>query len=291
MTFTASDIKTLREKTGAGMMDCKKALTESGGEIESAIEWLRKNGINTAQKKSSRTASDGLVNVLISGNKGVMIEINSETDFVARNENFQTFCDDLSEICLKNNISSLEELLKSNYLKGNSNVQEELTNLIAKIGENIIIKRLRFISNQGNYLQKYLHNSISSSSGKIGVVLAFNCKSMNDEVKEFSKQICMHIAALDPKSLDIDSLDEGLIKKERSIYMEQLKSSGKPDEILEKIINGKINKFYEDVCLLEQIFVVDTKNKIKKCIEDFNTKNNLDFKIENYFIYKLGQEE
>ncbi len=290
MTFTAADIKTLRDKTGAGMMDCKKALSETNGNIESAIEWLRKNGINTAQKKSSRSASDGLINVNIDGSTGVILEINAETDFVARNENFQKFCDGISKTCIDKKIDNLEDLLIAEFCDTKRIVKDELTDLIAKLGENIVVKKLKLISTENLFLQKYVHNAISESCGKIGVMLTFSCKKFDENVKEFSKQICMHVAATDPKSMTIDKLNKELVEKERTIYSEQLKSTGKPPEILEKIINGKVNKFYEEVCLLEQIFVIDNKTKVKNCIEEFNKNNNLDFSIDNYFIFKLGQD-
>ena len=290
MNFTSADIKELRDKSGAGMMDCKKALNESDGNVEKAIEWLRKKGINTAQKKSSRSASEGLVTVNISKNKGVVIEINSETDFVARNENFQKFCEEVSYSCIENEINNVEDLLNTNYLQSGITVQEKLTEIISKIGENIVIRKLIFVNGEENKLQKYIHNSINEFSGKIGVLLNFACKSNNEDVNELSKNLCMHIAASDPKSLNIESLDTSLIDKERSIYKEQLKSSNKPDDIIEKIIDGKIKKYYEEVCLLEQYFVMENKLKIKDLISEFNTNHNENFQIFNFYIFKLGQE-
>lgn len=290
MGFTSADIKELREKSGAGMMDCKKALDESNGDVEKANEWLRKKGINTAQKKSSRSASEGLVTVNIHKNKGVIIEINSETDFVARNENFQKFCRDVSSSCIKNQVENIEDILSSEYLDSKETVQSQLTDIIAKIGENIVIKKFKFINSKENKLQKYIHNSINDFSGKIGVLLNYSCKSENENVNELSKNLCMHIAASDPKSLDIQSLDKTLIDKEKSIYKEQLKSSDKPDNIVEKIVDGKIKKYYDEVCLLEQFFVMDNKLKIKDLISDFNSNQSENFQISNYYIFKLGQE-
>ena len=174
MGFTSADIKELREKSGAGMMDCKKALDESDGNVEKAIEWLRKKGINTAQKKSSRSASEGLVTVNINENTGVVIEINSETDFVARNENFQKFCEDVSFSCMKNKVENVEDLLNSKYLETEDSIQSQLTELIAKIGENIVIRRLKFVKLENNNLQKYIHNSVNDFSGKIGVLLSLS---------------------------------------------------------------------------------------------------------------------
>ena len=287
MSFSPEDIKKLRDKTGAGMMDCKKALDETK-DIDKAIDWLRKKGINTAQKKSERSATDGLITIKIVNNTGVILEINSETDFVAKNENFQEFCETISSLCAKNNIHDLNNLLDSTFDNSGNKVKDELTNLISKLGENIVIKRLEIINDENLKLQKYLHNSVSENSGKLGVLLSFSVKEDNVKVSDLSKQICMHIAATEPKSIDIDSLDSSLVSKEKDIYKDQLKSSGKPDNIIEKIIEGKINKFYEDVCLLEQPFVIDNKIKIKDVISEFNKNNNLDLTIKNYFIFKLG---
>ncbi len=287
MSITSEDIKKLRIKTGAGMMDCKKALDETN-DIEKAVEWLRKKGINTAQKKSERSATDGLITIKIEDNTGVILEINSETDFVAKNEHFQEFCENISTLCVKNKIQNIDDLFESSFENSDNNVKVELTNLISKLGENIVIKKLKLVNDPKLKLQKYLHNSVSENSGKLGVLLSFDVKEINSNVSDLSKQICMHIAATEPKSVDIDSLDSSLILKEKNIYKEQLKSSGKPDDIIEKIIDGKIKKFYEDVCLLEQLFVIDNKKKIKDIISEFNKNNNLDFNINNYLIFKLG---
>ena len=290
MNLTPAIIKELREKSGAGMMDCKKALDESGGNVEKAIEWLRKKGINTAQKKSSRSASDGLITVKIEDNKGIIIEVNAETDFVARNENFQRFCDELALTGLKNETKNIESLLNCQFLESDQNVQENLTNLISKLGENIVIRKLEYINEKLGSLEKYLHNSINENSGKIGVLLSFKSNHKTDIVNDFSKNICMHIAATDPKSMNIESLDKNLVDKERSIYIEQLKSSNKPDDIIEKIVDGKIKKFYQEVCLLEQTFVMDNKMKISECIAAFNKEHNENFEIKNFLVFKLGQE-
>jgi len=287
MSFTPEDIKKLRNKTGAGMMDCKRALDETK-DIEKAVDWLRKKGINTAQKKSERSATDGLVTIKIADSIGVILEINSETDFVAKNEYFQEFCETTSMLCVKNHIENIDDLLDSSFENSGNKVKDELTNLISKLGENIVIKKLKLVNDPKLRLQKYLHNSVSENSGKLGVLVSFSVREINNNVNEISKQICMHIAATEPKSIDIDSLDKSLISKEKDIYKDQLKSSGKPDDIQDKIIDGKIKKYYEDVCLLEQPFVIDNKIKVKDVISEFNKNNNLDLNIKNFFIFKLG---
>ena len=290
MSVKPENIKLLREKTGAGMMDCKSALKETDGDLEKAEDWLRKKGINTAQKKSAREASEGLITVSINNSSGVIIEINSETDFVARNENFQKFCLDITNLCLIKKINDVESLLKVDFDDSGNTVENELTNVISKLGENIVIKKLNYEFHEGNFFQKYLHNAISDNSGKIGVLLSFSAKSFNENVEFFSKQLCMHIAASDPISIEIEGLDQEIINKERAIFFEQLKSSGKPEDILEKIVDGKIKKFYSEVCLLEQTFVIDNKTTVKESIINFNKENNCDFKITNFIIYKLGQD-
>ena len=290
MSVKPENIKLLREKTGAGMMDCKSALKETDGDLEKAEDWLRKKGINTAQKKSAREASEGLITVSINNSSGVIVEINSETDFVARNENFQKFCLDITNLCLMKKINDVESLLKVDFDDSGNTVENELTNVISKLGENIVIKKLNYEFHEGNFFQKYLHNAISDNSGKIGVLLSFSAKSFNENVEFFSKQLCMHIAASDPISVEIEGLDQEIINKERAIFFEQLKSSGKPEDILEKIVDGKIKKFYSEVCLLEQTFVIDNKTTVKESIINFNKENNCDFKIINFIIYKLGQD-
>ena len=290
MSVKPENIKLLREKTGAGMMDCKSALNETDGDLERAEEWLRKKGINTAQKKSAREASEGLITVSIKDSSGVITEINSETDFVARNENFQKFCLDITNLCLIKKIDDKESLLKAEFSDSGKTVEDELTNVISKLGENIVIKKLNYEFGKGYFFQKYLHSAISENSGKIGVLLSFNAKHFNEKVDLFSKQLCMHIAASDPIAMEVENLDQEIINKERAIYHEQLKSSGKAENILEKIVDGKIKKFYTEVCLLEQIFVIDNKTTIKESIINFNKENSEEFKINNFIMYKLGQD-
>ena len=220
----------------------------------------------------------------------MILEINSETDFVARNENFQKFCNDISELCLSQKLDNKESLMKAQFLDSINTVENELTNVISKLGENIVIKKLSYEAQDGLFFQRYLHNAISENAGKIGVLLSLTINKFDEKVDLFSKQLCMHIAAADPISLDIQSLNQDIIDKERSIYFEQLKSSGKPENILEKIVEGKIKKFYSDVCLLEQTFVVDNKTTVKECIENFNKENSRDLKINSFVMYKLGQD-
>ena len=290
MVLSSQTIKELRDKSGAGMLDCKKALEESEGNVEKAIEWLRKKGINTANKKATRDASDGLITAKIKDGLAVMLEINAETDFVAKNEVFTDFCENLSLTCLSNDVQDINSLSNLNFIGTDKKVCDTLTDLIAKLGENIVIKKFIKLSDKTQKFQKYLHNSVNENSGKIGVLLSYECDELNDKVSGFSKNLCMQIAATNPKSVDRKNLDPELVKKEEVIFREQLNNSGKPDEIINKIVEGKINKFYEEVCLDEQIFVMDGKIKINKLISNFNEENSFNFKIINFYIYKLGQE-
>ena len=290
MVLSSQTIKELRDKSGAGMLDCKKALEESEGNVEKAIEWLRKKGINTANKKATRDASDGLITAKIKDGLAVMLEINAETDFVAKNEVFTDFCENLSLTCLSNDVQDINSLSNLNFMGTDKKVCDTLTDLIAKLGENIVIKKFIKLSDKTQKFQKYLHNSVNENSGKIGVLLSYECDDLNDKVSDFSKNLCMQIAATNPKSVDRKNLDPKLVEKEEVIFREQLNNSGKPEEIINKIVEGKINKFYEEVCLDEQIFVMDGKIKINKLISNFNDENSFNFKIINFYIYKLGQE-
>ena len=290
MTLSSQTIKELRDKSGAGMLDCKKALEESEGNVEKAIEWLRKKGVNTAQKKSSRDASDGLITVTIKDQTAVMTEVNAETDFVAKNEIFADFCKKVTLTCLQNEVTDVDTLKDLIFDNSGKTVANTLTELISKLGENIIIKRLIRLSDGNLRYQKYLHNSINNDSGKIGVLLVYKCDVHDKNVEELSKNLCMHIAATTPKSIDKEGLDKEIVAKEKIIFKEQLKDSGKPENILEKIIEGKIKKFYEDVCLLEQTFVMENNLKIKELISNFNNDNSINFSVQAYHIFKLVQE-
>ena len=288
--ISAQKIKDLRMKTGAGMMDCKKALTEVNGDLEEAIDWLRKKGINTAQKKSDRNASDGLITINFEDNKACILEINSETDFVARNEDFQNFCFKISKTILSNNLSSVDEINNSQMFDSKLSVSNELTSIISKIGENIIIKRFNFLERKPNlHFQHYIHNSVNKYSGKMGVLLCLNVTDNRNEINDFSKNLCMHIAALDPKSIDVDDLDIKTIEREKSIIGEQLNASNKPQEIQKKIVEGRINKFFEEVCLLKQTFVMDNKKTVGEYINSFNKDNNLDVSVNRFITYKVGE--
>ena len=287
MALTASIIKELREKSGAGMMDCKKALTETGGNMEEAIDWLRKQGLSAVAKKSSRVAAEGLIGVTIKNNSGAMVEINSETDFVARNELFQNFVKTCSTLVLstKNDIEALQELPFPN---SDRTVNQELANNIATIGENMNIRRVEFLEVSEGILVSYVHNNVADGLGRLGVLVALESKAEKNNLLETGKQVAMHIAATSPKSLNVEDLDPQIVEREREVLIDQAMASGKPKEIAEKMVQGRMNKFYQEVVLNEQVFVVDGETKIKDLIKKLSSDINHDVKIKGFKILKLG---
>ena len=287
MALSASTIKELREKSGAGMMDCKKALTETDGNMEEAIDWLRKQGLSAVAKKSGRVAAEGLIGVTIKNNSGAMVEINSETDFVARNELFQNFVKTCSTLVLssKNDIEALQKLPFPN---SDRTVNQELANNIATIGENMNIRRVEFLEVSEGILVSYVHNNVADGLGRLGVLVALESKAENNNLLETGKQVAMHIAATSPKSLNIEDLDPQIVEREREVLIDQAMASGKPKEIAEKMVQGRMNKFYQEVVLNEQVSVVDGETKIKDLIKKLSSDINHDVKIKGFKILKLG---
>ena len=287
MAFSVSTIKELREKSGAGMMDCKKALTETDGNMEEAIDWLRKQGLSAVAKKSGRVAAEGLIGVTINNNSGAMVEINSETDFVARNELFQNFVKTCSTLVLssKNDIEALQKLPFPN---SDRTVNQELANNIATIGENMNIRRVEFLEVSEGILVSYVHNNVADGLGRLGVLVALESKAENNNLLETGKQVAMHIAATSPKSLNIEDLDPQIVEREREVLIDQAMASGKPKEIAEKMVQGRMNKFYQEVVLNEQVSVVDGETKIKDLIKKLSSDINHDVKIKGFKILKLG---
>jgi len=256
--ITAALVKALREKTGAGMMDCKKALQESGGEMEAAEDWLRTKGLSAAAKKSGRTASDGLVGLLVEGNCGVVVEINSETDFVARNETFQDFVNNVTKVAL-NVGGDLERLKATDYPGTGRTVAEELTHMIATIGENMSLRRSAGLCAENGVVVGYIHNRLAEGLGKIGVLAALDSDGDTGKLEALGRQIAMHVAAARPQWLAVANVDAAALERERHVLSEQARESGKPEEIIAKMVEGRLRKFYEETVLLEQIFVMDNE--------------------------------
>jgi elongation factor Ts len=287
MSLTASMVKELREKSGAGMMDCKKALSESNGQMEEAIDWLRKKGLAAVSKKSGRVAAEGLIGVVIKNNSGVILEVNSETDFVARNDLFQNFVKTCCELALNEKVD-VEGLKKISFPNTDRTVDQELANNIATIGENMNIRRLEFLDVNEGGLFSYIHNSVSEGLGRMGVLVALESKADVKFLSTIGKQISMHIAATSPKSLDINDLDKTFVERERQVLIDQALASGKPKEIAEKMVNGRMQKFYQDVVLNEQISVIDGETKIKDLIKKASVDSGFDIKLKGFKIIKLG---
>ncbi|MFT8723110.1 MAG: translation elongation factor Ts [Acetobacter malorum] len=263
--ITAALVKELREKTGAGMMDCKKALNESNGEIEGAVDWLRTKGLAAAAKKSGRTAAEGLVAVASEDKKAAMVEVNAETDFVARNEAFQSFVESVAQVALK--VGDDLEAIKAATLASGRTVADELTHLIATIGENMSLRRARVFTVPSGVVATYVHGALRPGVGKIGVLAALEAPSASDAITQLGRQIGMHVAATRPSALDVTSLDQAEVERERAVLIDQAKDSGKPEAIIEKMVEGRIRKFYEEVVLLEQVWVHDGESRVKKVLE------------------------
>jgi len=257
MAITASQVKELRETTGAGMMDAKKALTETNGDMEAAIDWLRTKGLAKAAKKSGRTAAEGLVAVKVEGGRGVAVEINSETDFVAKNAEFQDFVDQVAEAALK--VESIDALAQADL--GGKSVSDALTDKIATIGENMTLRRMAVV--EGDSVVSYVHNAAAEGMGKIGVLVA-----LKGENPEFGRQVAMHIAAASPQALNSDALDPALVERERSVLTEQARESGKPEQVIAKMIEGRMAKFLGEVTLLGQAFVIDPDRTVEQAAKD-----------------------
>jgi len=257
MAITASMVKELRDNTGAGMMDAKKALTETSGDMEAAVDWLRTKGLAKAAKKSGRTAAEGLIGTYVSNSIGVMIEVNSETDFVSKNSEFQEMVSNFSEAAL--NCTDLKELKECDI--DGSSVTETLTNKIATIGENMTLRRMSKI--EGHSVASYVHNSVAEGLGKIGVLV-----SLNGPDNGIGKQIAMHVAAANPASLSVDDLDPNIIEREKQVLSEQARESGKPEAVIEKMIAGRMNKFFEEVTLLKQKFVMNPDITVSQAAEE-----------------------
>ena len=265
MSITAAQVKELREKSGAGMMDCKKALNETNGDMDSAVDWLRTKGLAAAAKKSGRVASEGLVAASVSDGVGALIELNSETDFVSRNDEFQNFAKALADIALT--VNDLDALKAADFPGAGRTVEEELTQKITTIGENMSLRRMQKVSVDAGLVVPYIHNAVADGLGRIGVLVGLSSAADEASLAALGKLLAMHIAATSPASLSVDDLDPAMVQRERDVLIEQAKASGKPQEIAEKMVEGRMRKYYEEVVLLEQIFVVDGETKVKAVIE------------------------
>lgn len=284
--ISAAMVKDLREKTGAGMMDCKKALTETNGDFEVAVDWLRKKGLSAAAKKAGRTAADGVVAIAVDNLSAAIIELNSETDFVARNDKFQSFAQDVAKLAI---VAKDLDTLKVAKVPSGKTVDEELIENIAVIGENLNLRRIGFLSVDKGAVATYVHNQIVANIGKIGVVLALESVGDKAELEKVGRQIAMHVAAARPQFLTIADVDSKTLERERDIFVDQAKASGKPEAVIEKMVEGRVRKFYEESVLLEQIFVIDGKTKISIVLEELSAKLGAKVTLRGFVRFEVGE--
>lgn len=279
---TALMVRDLREKTGAGMMDCKKALVENNGDAEAAVDWLRKKGLAAAAKKSGRVAAEGLIGTATGPQVAGMVEVNAETDFVARNEMFQNFVAEVAGLVLSVG-EDVEQLKAATYPGTTHSVQDELTRLIATIGENMSIRRARRLTVPSGTVATYVHSAVKPGLGKIGVVVALEAASELEALETLGRQIGMHVAAARPEALDVSAVDPSALEREKAVLTEQARASGKPDNIIEKMVEGRVRKYYEEVVLLEQVWVHDGESRVKAIVQKGGAK------LTGFARFQLGE--
>jgi elongation factor Ts len=287
-TITATMVKDLREKTGAGMMDCKAALNETNGDMEAAVDWLRTKGLAKAAKKAGRVAAEGLIGLAADAKQAALVEVNSETDFVARNQKFQDMVRAIAAAALKAK-GDLDKLAAANYGGGTLTVAETIKEMIGSIGENMTLRRAAYLSTGKGVVASYMHNMIAPSLGKIGVIVALESAGDAELLKSFGRQVAMHIAAANPQAIDIESLDKGVIERERAILAEQAKESGKPANVIEKMVEGRLRKFYEEVVLLAQAFVHDPEITVAKALAAAEKVAGAPIKIAGFYRFASGE--
>lgn len=288
MSISASQVKELRELTGAGMMDCKAALAETNGDMEAAIDWLRKKGISKADKKAGRTAAEGLVGVASSGSKAVVVEVNSETDFVARNDAFQELVRNVAAVALDTD-GSTEAVAAATYPGSSKSVTEAVKDAVATIGENINFRRSAALSVKEGVVATYVHNGVSDGLGKMGVLVAIETAGNADAALAFGRQVAMHVAATNPLALTPAELDPAAVERERAIFADQARQSGKPENIIEKMVEGRLRKFYEEVVLLSQAFVLNPDLTVEAALKDAEKTIGATAKITGFVRFALGE--
>ena len=287
-TITASMVKELREKTGAGMMDCKAALNENDGDMEAAVDWLRAKGLAKAAKKAGRVAAEGLIGLAGNDKAAALVEVNSETDFVARNPSFQEMVSEIANAALRAK-GDLDKLAMAIFGKTEMSVADTLKAMIGSIGENMTLRRTAYLAADKGVVASYMHNQASPGLGKIGVIVALESTGDAEAVKTLGKQVAMHVAAANPQAIDTDSLDQELVERERAVLTEQAKESGKPAEVIAKMVEGRLRKFYEEVVLLQQPFVHDPDNTVAKAIEAATKEAGAPIRITGFYRFALGE--
>ena len=287
-TITATMVKDLRDKTGAGMMDCKSALAENDGDMEAAVDWLRAKGLAKAAKKAGRVAAEGLIGLAASAKRAALVEVNSETDFVARNQKFQDMVSAIAAAAVKVE-GDVDKLAAAKYESGKTTVAETIKEMIGSIGENMSLRRAAHLSVTNGVVASYMHNMIAPGLGKIGVIVALESTGDAEQLKSFGKQVAMHIAAANPQSVDADSLDKAVIERERAVLTEQAKESGKPAPVIEKMVEGRLRKFYEEVVLLAQAFVHDPETTVATALAAAEKAVGAPIQITGFYRYALGE--
>ena len=288
MEITAAMVKQLRDSTGVGMMDCKKALAETNGDMEAAVDWLRTRGLAKAAKKADRVAAEGLVGVATAGNKAAVVEVNSETDFVARNEQFQAIVGNVAKLALDAD-GDVVKLGEMPFPASGHSVSAELTEAIAKIGENMNLRRTEVVEVKDGVVESYVHSAVKPGMGKIGILVALESTGDKAALSTLGKQLAMHIAATNPLAITSDELDQDVVARERAIILEQVKESGKPADIAEKMVEGRIRKYYEEVTLLAQTFVIDGETKVGDAIKKAEKDVGAPIKLTRFVRYALGE--
>jgi elongation factor Ts len=286
--ITAALVKELREKTGAGMMDCKRALGEAAGDLEQAVDWLRKKGLSAAAKKAGRVAAEGLVGIATDGRAGAVVEVNSETDFVARNEAFQDFVRAVTSLALAKG-DDIGALKAAAYPGTGRTVGEELTHLIATIGENMALRRAKRVAVGTGVVVPYVHSPLAPGIGKIGALVALESSADAGKLAALGRQLAMHVAAANPAYLDTGSVDRSTLEREREILRDRARQAGKPDAIIDKIVDGQLRKFYEETVLLEQVYVVDGESRVGKVVEATAKEAGVPIRLAGYARFKLGE--
>jgi elongation factor Ts len=286
--ISATQVKDLRDKTGAGMMDCKAALAETKGDMEAAVDWLRAKGLAKAAKKSGRVAAEGLIGLAATDKEAALVEVNSETDFVARNEKFQEMVRTISTEALGAK-GDLDKLAKSKFGGGKLTVADHLKEMIGSIGENMTLRRSAYLAVKQGALASYMHNMLAPGLGKIGVIVALESAGDAEALKSFGKQVAMHIAAANPQAIDVASLAPALIERERAVLTEQAKESGKPEAVIEKMVEGRLRKFYEEVVLLSQAFVHDPETTVAKALAAAESTAGAPIKVTGFYRFALGE--
>jgi elongation factor Ts len=283
---SATMVKELRDQTGAGMMDCKAALSETGGNLEAAVDWLRKKGLSKAAKKAGRVAAEGLIGVAVSGTKGILVEVNSETDFVARNDLFQGLVKMVADAALDAG-ANVDKILAAKA--GSITIDEAIADTIAKVGENMNLRRAAELSIGKGAIASYVHNAVTDGLGRIGVLVALESTGKNDELKAFGRMVAMHVASANPQAIDPSGLDAAAVEREKAVLSDKAKAQGKPANVIDKIVESGLKTFYKEVCLLDQGFIFDDKKSVAQAVKEAEAKAGAPIKVAGFVRFALGE--